>query len=138
MTTKADTYETHKLTSKQQQAVILLASGKTITAAAEAVKVSRQTVSEWLNHNSAFVAELNSYRQELWKAEVERLRSLIPKALDVLERELEGKNALKAASQILKSAGLGYVGGPRGETKAELVEQEWAEARLFRQLTSFG
>ena len=47
-------------------------------------------------------AELNRRRKELWSERTERLRSLIPKALEVLERELEGKRGLQAAMYILK------------------------------------
>jgi hypothetical protein len=54
------------LTPQQAMAVDLLASGKTITDTAQAIEVSRQTVSEWLNHHPGFQAALNSRRQELW------------------------------------------------------------------------
>jgi len=138
MATKADNGDKLKLTPQQELAVDLLATGKTITETAEAVEVARQTVSEWLNHNSAFQAGLNYRRQELWRANTNRLRSLIPKALDVLEREIEGKNSLKAAVCILKAAGLEHVGAPRGATTAELVEHEWQQAEIIRTLSSFG
>ncbi len=48
------------------QAVDLLASGKTVTDTATAVEVTRQTVSEWLNHHPGFQAALHSRRQGLF------------------------------------------------------------------------
>ncbi len=82
MTTKTDT---HKLTPQQSAAVDALAFGATVTDAAETVKVSRQTVSEWLHHHAAFQAALHARQRELWRGHVERLRSLVPKAMDALE-----------------------------------------------------
>src|SRR5215468_9438272 len=54
------------LTPQQETAVDLLVSGKTVTDTATAVEVTRQTVSEWLNHHPGFQAALNRRRQELW------------------------------------------------------------------------
>ena len=76
------------LTPQQETAVDLLASGKTVTDTATAIEVTRQTVSEWLNHHPGFQAALNSRRQELWAGVSDTLRGLLPKALDVLKREL--------------------------------------------------
>ena len=85
MTTKTDT---QKLSPQQETALDLLATGANVTATAEQVKVSRQTVSEWLNHHAAFQAALNMRRRELFTENQERLRSLIPKALETLEGSL--------------------------------------------------
>jgi hypothetical protein len=107
----------------------LLASGTTITEAAKTVGVSRPTVSEWLNHHPAFQATLNSRRQELWTATSERLRTLLPKALDVLEAELEGENRLSAAVHLLKAAGAYGLAMPQGPVDVE----EAAAVELERQ-----
>jgi len=118
-TTKADTAP-WALTPQQETAVDLLAVGNAITATAEAVGVARQTVSEWLHHSPAFQAALNGRRQELWQALTDRLRALAPKALDVLERELDsGAHALAAAAQVLKACGLVGVPAPSGPTDPE-------------------
>lgn len=79
--TKPDTAEEWTLSPQQQTAVDLLATGRTVTEAAEAVGVARQTVSEWLNQHRGFQAELNRRRQELWAASTDCLRALVPKAL---------------------------------------------------------
>ena len=51
-----------KLTANQEQAILLLAKGETVTATAAAVGVTRQTVSEWRNRDADFRAELNRVR----------------------------------------------------------------------------
>jgi hypothetical protein len=122
MATKADISRKHRLTPQQESAVDLLAIGRTVTETAEAINVARQTVSEWLNHNAAFEAGLNSRRQQLWQINADRLRALIPKALDVLDQELDGVNRLRAAAQILRSAGFYDLSVPAGATAAEDIE----------------
>jgi transposase len=109
MTTQNDT-----LTPQQAAAADLLATGANVTDAAEQVKVSRQTVSEWLHHNAAFQAALNARQRELWQGYVERLRSLVPKAMDTLEVAVsEKKQDVAAAVHILKAAGLYGLTEPR-------------------------
>jgi hypothetical protein len=115
------------LTPQQETAVDLLASGKTVTDTATAVEVTRQTVSEWLNHHPGFQATLNNRRQELWIGMTDTLRGLLPKALEVLTRELEGEHPLPAAVHVLKACGLYGMLPPRGPTEVEdalLAEQE--------------
>ncbi len=109
MTTKTDT-----LTPQQAAAADLLALGATVTDAAETLSVSRQTASEWLHHNAAFQVALNARQRELWQGYVERLRSLVPKAMDTLEVAVSDvKQDVAAAVQILKAAGLYGLTGPR-------------------------
>jgi hypothetical protein len=119
MTTKTDT-----LTPQQAAAADLLAFGATVTDAAETVKVSRQTVSEWLHHNAAFQAALHARQRELWQGNAERLRSLVPKALDTLERWLASHNGLTAAVHVLKAAGLYGLPAPDGSIDAAEIETE--------------
>ena len=95
-----------RLTPQQCTGVDLLAAGQTLTATAEVLGVGRPAVSEWVNHHPGFQAALNARRQELWEGAVETLRGLLPKALAVLAKELEGETPLPAAIQVLKSCGL--------------------------------
>lgn len=123
------------LTPQQGAAVDLLAAGRTVSETAEAVGVARQTVSEWLNHHHGFRAELNCRRQELWDGATDRLRSLLPKAIDVIAAELGGENSLPAAVQVLKASGAYGVGAPSGPTTpedGELEERERTEERNRR------
>src|SRR5712691_11063017 len=115
------------LTPQQETAVDLLASGKTLTDTGKALEVTRQTVSEWFNHHPGFQAALNSRRQELWIGMTNTLRGLLPKALEVLQCELEGEHPLPAAVHVLKACGLYGMVIPLGPTEPEdavLAEQQ--------------
>lgn len=97
----------HGLTVKQENALDRLVQGETDAAAAAAVGVNRVTITKWRNYDLLFQAELNRRRTEVWGASVDRLRSLLPRALDALEHELaHGKQAGRIAVEILKLAGL--------------------------------
>ena len=123
------------LSPQQETAVDLPASGKTVTDTAIVMDVTRQTVSEWLNHHPGFQAALNSHRQELWVGMTNRLRGLLPKALEVLKCELEGEHPLPAAVHVLKACGLYGIVSPLGPTEVEdalLAEQERQSERRRR------
>ncbi len=128
MATKTDT-----LTPQQAAAADLLAFGATVTDAAETVKVSRQTVSEWLHHNAAFQAALHARQRELWQGHVERLRSLVPKAMDTLEAAVsDEQQGVAVAVHILKAAGLYGLPAPSGSIHIDAIES----AELTRQMVS--
>lgn len=125
------------LTPQQETAVDLLASGKTVTDTAQAIEVTRQTVSEWLNHHPGFQAALNSRRQELWAGMTDALRGLLPKALEVLKGELEGEAPLPAAVHVLKACGLYRLNAPAGPVAvadAALAQKEQDKDRRRRAL----
>jgi SAM-dependent methyltransferase len=90
------------LTEEQATAVDLLASGKTLSEIAVALDVPRQTISEWCRSHAGVQAELKIRRQELWTGTTDRLRALLPEALEVLAEELKGENRLHAAVHVLK------------------------------------
>ncbi len=128
MTTKTDT-----LTPQQAAAADLLAFGATVTDAAETVKVSRQTVSEWLHHNAAFQAALHARQRELWQGHVERLRSLVPKAMDALEVAVsDEKQGVAAAVHILKAAGLYGLTAPGGSIHVDEIEGAERTRQMFQ------
>jgi len=108
MTTKPD--KSRRLNVQQRNAIELLIVGKSDREVAEVVNVTRQTVSGWRLHDPFFQAELNRQRSELFGAAIDRLRNLVPKALDVIEHELEGPNAYRAAFEVLKLAGFDRTG----------------------------
>jgi len=129
--TKPDTAnETLALSPKQELAVDLLATGATVTAAAEASGVTRQTASEWLNAHAGFRAALNRRRQELWAESTDRLRALLPKALDVLGDELAGEKRLAAAVHVVRMAGLYGLPCPAGPTDPAELEAERTERQV--------
>ncbi len=103
----------HELSVAQLNAVDLLVVGKTDQEAAEAVGVTRQTVNGWRNANPWFAAELNRRRQDLWGVSVDQLRALLPRAVEVLGKELAlGPGSAPVALAILRLAGLDRAKAP--------------------------
>jgi hypothetical protein len=131
----------HKaLSIEQQNAIDLLILGHTDQAVAEQIGVARETVCRWRNEHPYFVAELNQRRKEVWHTAHERLRGLVGKAIDILEKALHTDD-VKAALAVLKATTLyGNVGAPQGETEAEVVlvaqAETWAAQELRRQGTA--
>lgn len=131
--------KTDNLNPTARAAVDLLATGATVTATAKATGTSRQTVSDWLNNNPAFKAELNRRRAELWGQTCDRLRALLPVALDRIEAALQsdGPDGLNAALALLRMAKVEPL--PTGPVEAEAVEVEQAErARDLRSRALFA
>ena len=122
----------HVLTTAQQRALDLLATGATVKEAAEGAGVSRQTCSAWLNHNPWFQAELAQRREDLWSGAKDRLRSMLPVALDAVERKLksEAEDSYKAGLSLLKLIGMGDTHlGNTGPTNPESIIDAKVRAR---------
>lgn len=118
-----------RLAIEQQNAIDLLIQGKPDHAVAAAVGVARETVTRWRHENPYFVAELNRQRKAVWGTAQERLRGLVHKAVDILEKALEAGD-LKAAVEVLKAVRLyGTVPAPSGLEDPELLL--WQEARAW-------
>jgi len=107
-----------KLTPKQQLALTSLLAGGSITEAARAATVRRETVSRWVHGDPEFIAEMNRRRAELWDGSMDELRSLLPDAVGALRDSLAPTSAssarLRAASLLLRTLGVG------GETHTPL------------------
>jgi len=128
-----------KLTATQEQALLLLASGETVTATGEAVGVSRQTVSEWANRDPEFIAALNSVRQETLDAGADKLRGMVEKALDAVaegfdSEELSAKERAALGMELLKNVGLVKRVNAIGSTDAASVRSSQV---LSEMLNSF-
>lgn len=129
-------HKTAQLTVSQENAIDALILGNTDREAGEKAGVARETVTRWRNDNADFIAELNRRRSALWAASHDRLRSLVAKAVDVLEQALTVGDT-RAAVEVLKATGTyGNIQPPNGPQDAPSVRlaqaQEWArrEARL--------
>jgi hypothetical protein len=124
------------LTLPQLNAVDLLASGKTDKETAELLNLSRTCVTKWRLYDPSFQAALNVRRAEVWGAGVDRLRSLVPLALDALGDVLQDRDSpdrLKAAVEVLKLARLPSVStGADGPTDPEEIVRLIVEARRER------
>src|SRR5579872_1518316 len=95
----------HTFTAKQQTALDLLVAGRNDREVAEQIGARRETVRCW-RHDPDFAAELESRRSRLWAPYVERLHSLIPRALEVIEWQALAESDLKLAFKLLELAGL--------------------------------
>jgi hypothetical protein len=121
----------HALSIEQLNAVDLLVTGKSDREVAEAVGVSRQTVCGWRLYDPYFQAELNKRRKEVWGASLDKLRSLLPKALEVVERELEGgNNSLSAALKVLQMVNIAGLTRDVGSADPEEIIDDGARRRL--------
>ena len=77
-------------------------SGSRNSDVALEVGVNRTTIWRWHTDDPVFEAELNRRHHELWNASIERLRSLVPIALEVLLKLIElgghtGRSRLQGA-----------------------------------------
>lgn len=119
-----------ELSAAQLNAIAALWAGQSITDAATAAAVTRQTVHEWLKQ-APFVIVLNTGRAELWDAQQNALRALGHKANSVLETALDSDDmgiALKAAQIVSRAvAALGAPSGPK--TPQDWVLSNWSTFR---------
>jgi hypothetical protein len=122
----------HGLTLTQQSAVDLLAAGKNDTETAEMLKLNRVTVTRWRLYSPEFRAALADQRAAVWGASADRLRTLLPKALDVLSEALEhADDKVTVALAVLKLAGpLPLV--PNGPTDPEEYVRQQVDSERER------
>lgn len=98
----------HGLSLSQQSAVDLLAAGKNDTETAEALGLNRVTVTRWRLYSPEFRAALADRRAAVWGAAADRLRMLLPQALDTLADALinpETPDRVSVALAVVKLAG---------------------------------
>lgn len=137
------------LTREQRTAVDILANGGTLVDIFDAflhtgtlpgldgVGVDEEKVRAWLR-DADFVAALNVRTNEVRDAHLERLRAMVPKALDTLEGLLESQDEavrLRVASYVLKAAALDSVPWERiDQTKPEYVRNKWQREETLNAL----
>ena len=112
----------YELEADQAAALDLLLSGQTVTAAAAAVGVARETVSRWRNTDPAFQAAYNAALQSAYEGATARLLDARARALDRLATLLDSEDeatALKAAAALLRVP----VVEPTGPVSPERVER---------------
>lgn len=127
----------HGLTLAQLSAVDLLAAGKNDTDTAAALGVNRVTVTRWRLYSPDFRAALAAQRAAVRGAAADRLRALLPKALDALADALEraeGDERTDVALAVRKLAGpLPVVPSeptdPEDIVRGAAVERERAQKR---------
>lgn len=129
-----DSEPEHVLTPDQETVIASMLEGKSQAEAARLAGVAPETVTRWKRNDSLFTATLQNRRRHLWDAHAQRLRNLAGQALDVVERELEGPNALRAAAIVLKSVSLADLAAPEAETTPEAVAKDRMLDSLFNML----
>jgi hypothetical protein len=131
MRTQPKTYE---LEPKQVEALDLLLSGSTVTEAAAALDLARETVSRWRNRDPAFIAAHNAALQSAWDATHGRLVNARGKAIDRLADLLDSEDqatALRAAVALVRLD----LPRPRGDTDPVAIE---STQRLLDTLAHYG
>jgi len=102
--------DTHKaLSIKQTQALELTLLGLSDLEVAKRLKITRQTVNEWRNQNTAFMDELEQQRKLLCKQHMNNLNALMADAVGALGSALNSHSEttrLKAAALVLRVSGL--------------------------------
>lgn len=129
--TKCDNpLQSARLTVAQENAADALATGKTDAEVAGLLNLHRTTISRWRLYNPHFIAALNERRKAIWAASLDRLRSLVGKALDVLGDEMEkpdSPNRLTAATHALKLVPMQLP--PVGSTDPQVIVNQITEQR---------
>jgi hypothetical protein len=112
-----------ELSAQQQAAIELVTAGKTDKQAAESLNLPVERVAKWRLYDPVFQAALNACRAEVWQASIDRLRSMIPQALDTLAEELsraDNPDRCKLALDILRLARLPDL-SPQGTADPETI-----------------
>ena len=95
-----DDIKKNELSISQQQAIHLLLTGLNDKQVAAELGVARQTVTNWRNHDSIFMAGLNSERKAAWLANQERMRSLMARVAIFLEGLVDFPSAVEHSSDF--------------------------------------
>jgi hypothetical protein len=93
----------------QMNAIDLLITGASDREVAEKIGISRQTVTNWRLYHPAFQAELGRRREEVWGLSADKMRTLLPRALAILEETFDNPqnpDRLKLAVEIVKQSGI--------------------------------
>ncbi len=111
----------YQLTPDQAAALDQLLGGRTVTEAAAAVGVARETLSRWRTNDPAFQAAYNAAMKSAYEAAEARLLDARARAVERLAALVDSPDpaiALKAAAALLRVP----AERPRGETDpAELA-----------------
>jgi len=111
-----------RLTESQLQAIRRIIAGQRDGFIAKHLKISRKTLYRWKTHHPLFRLELSRRRQGLWHNSADKLRSLLPKALKVLNEHLDDrydKTRFRAALHTLRLAGAQKITPPNEPTELD-------------------
>ena len=132
-----ETTDAVDLSPAQERAAEALVAGSTITAAAEAAGVTRQTVHRWLRESFPFQAYLNAARRDLREEVENRLQALATEAIDAVSHAVREGDA-RAGLALLR--GLGLLDGKLrliGFESAEQLESSEKDRAVSESLALF-
>jgi transcriptional regulator with XRE-family HTH domain len=98
-----------KLNQKQEMAIELALTGMSDSEIARRIKVSRQWVNAWRNHNTVFIDALEERRKTLRERYKDNINGLVEKAIDVMKNALDDEDPkirLQAVKLVLNTAAL--------------------------------
>jgi hypothetical protein len=119
------------LSPEQETALDLMLVGVPDEQIGQQVGRCRQTICGW-RRDPLFLAALNGRRRDLFGAQEDRLRALLPKSLDVLDRQLDEGNVTAALAIIGRS---GLTVPPAGSERADVIEAEQRQADVAAMLS---
>jgi hypothetical protein len=105
LTREAREAEGAHLSPRQLTAIDRLLAGETVTLAAAAAGVCRETVCRWRRHDLQFIAALESRRAELREAVRSRLLSIAHRALENVARAVD-QGDVRTSLIVLRGTGL--------------------------------
>jgi DNA-binding transcriptional MerR regulator len=120
----------------QEQVIELLLAGQSVSEIATALQCAPDEIQHWRDEHPVFQARLNQAKRRLWDDAQDRLRAMIPRAIEVLEQAMS-QGSVKAAVEVLKIVQLhGRVPTPTGAEDPHLVlwqqAERWATVELQR------
>src|SRR5262249_10187699 len=124
--TQRNEHQRRELNTQQQAVIELLSTGKTDQQAAETLSLPAERVTKWRLYDPIFQAALNDRSAEVWQASIDRLRSILPQALNTLVEELsraDNPNRCKLALDILRLAKLSDI-APQGPADPETIVRQ--------------
>jgi hypothetical protein len=120
------------LSIEQENAIDLLLMGKSDREVAEVVGVSRWAVQGWRTAHPLFAATLAQRREEVFGAAVNRLRSLLCRALENIAGAIDGGD-VKASFELVKATGVYGFCPPTGETDVQKIADELVMRQLAQE-----
>lgn len=118
----------------KESVVVLLAAGRSVTAAAAETGLHRSTIHNWLNHDPRFAGQVRSARAEYGETLRDKLRDQSARALDTLTELMADP---KTPASVRLRAALAILERPRfpepGWNLPEPVETA-QESRMLEQL----
>ena len=83
---------------KQHYAMELLLIGKSNAEVAALIGVDSEIIGQWQNLDAEFIVAINALRAAAWEGSVARLKSLMSRALDVVEEAVTRGDEMVAIS----------------------------------------